>query len=265
MALEIKNKIGFITGASSGIGEATAIELAKLGVNLILTARRFEKIENLANMLINKYGIKALPLQLDIKDKDAVLKTIDNLNNEWKNIDILINNAGMALDSATIQDGSLNSWDAMIDTNVRGLLYVSHAILPSMVSRNSGHIVNIGSIAGRDYYMTGNIYSATKHAVKAISKSMHIDLLGKAVRVSEVAPGAVHTEFSEVRWNDKDRSDKLYKTFDALQSEDIADAVAYCVTRPLHVDISEIVVLPTVQASCNHVHKIGSENKSLFD
>lgn len=179
-------------------------------------------------------------------------------------IDILVNNAGLALDSVKIQDGNSENWDIMIDTNLRGLLYVTRTILPSMVSRNSGHILNIGSIAGHECYPTGNVYSATKHAVRAITKSMRIDLLGTAIRVTEIDPASVHTEFSEVRWKDKKRADDFYKDFKALTADDVADAIVYCTTRPLHVDIAELVISPTAQAAY-HIHKPAKENKGFFD
>ena len=253
MAYALRGQVAFITGASSGIGKQVAVDLAKLGVNLVLTARRVERIEALAEKLKESYGVEVKTLGLDVRHKDQVHQVVNQLEGRWASIDMLVNNAGLALESTTIQEGRTDAWDTMIQTNINGLLYVSHAILPQMVKRNSGHVINIGSIAGRDCYKTGNIYSATKHAVRALSKSMQIDLLGTSVRVSEVAPGSVHTEFSEVRWSDKEKSDQFYQSIEALQAEDIADAVIYCLTRPSHANVSEIVVVPTIQANCNYM------------
>lgn len=251
----LKNKIVFITGASSGIGAACAKQCAVQGAHLILAARRLDRIVKLADELKQQFDVQVLALQLDVKDKVQIDNTIAGLTDIWKNIDVLINNAGLALSTGKIQEGSTVHWDTMIDTNIRGLLYVSKAILPLMLARNSGHIINIGSIAGHECYIGGNVYSATKHAVHAISKSMRIDLLGTAIRVSEIAPGAVHTEFSEVRWNDKKRSDDFYSAFTPLVADDIADAIVYCATRPLHVNVSEIHMQSIDQASANHMFK----------
>jgi NADP-dependent 3-hydroxy acid dehydrogenase YdfG len=262
--ISLKNKIALITGASSGIGEACAKQFAAHGASLILAARRIDRIEKLAIELKKQFNINVLTLSLDVRDKAQIDHITTQLTNDWKNIDILINNAGLALSTDKIQDGNTENWDIMLDTNVRGLLYVTKAILPIMLERNCGHIVNIGSVAGHECYPGGNVYSATKHAVKAITQSMRIDLLGTAIRVSEVAPGAVHTEFSEVRWNDKKRSDDFYSTFTALTAEDIADAILYCVTRPAHVNVSEIRMQSVDQASANHVFKNSSSSTSLL-
>ena len=263
--MNLKNKIVLITGASSGIGKAAAYQFAEQGAKLILTARRIEKLNELSKEINDKYHVDVLPLQLDVQVKEQVKLAIKELPKEWRNIDILINNAGLALDSCKIQDGNLENWDTMINTNLNGLLYMTREILPNMIARNAGHIINIGSVAGHEYYGGGNIYSATKHAVKAISKSLRIDLLGTAIRVTEIDPGAVNTEFSEVRWKDKRRADDFYKDFDALTGDDIADAMVYCATRPLHVDVAEMIIFPTAQASCNHIHKQGAKQKSIFD
>jgi 3-hydroxy acid dehydrogenase/malonic semialdehyde reductase len=259
--LSLKNKIVFITGASSGIGKACAEQFAALGAKLILTARRFDKITELANQLSKKNSVAVLPLQLDVQNNEAVKKLVAQLSDEWKDIYLLINNAGLALTTDYIQDAKTENWDTMIDTNVKGLLYVTRAILPGMVARNSGHIVNMGSITGREYYPGGNVYTATKHAVKAISKSLRLDLLGTPIRVSEIAPGAVETEFSEVRWNDKERAKAFYADFTPLVADDIADAIVYCTTRPLHVNVAEILITPTCQASSNHFYRAGKPVK----
>jgi len=264
MGLNLKDKIVLITGASSGIGKGAAVQFAAKGAKLILTARRLDRLEQLANELTKEFTIDVLPIKLDVSDKLQVTSVLQNLPAEWCNIDILVNNAGLALDTKKMHLGDLDNWDTMINTNLRGLLYVTHTLLPGMTARNVGHIINIGSTAGHDHYPAGNVYSATKHAVRAISKSLRLDLLGTALRVSEIAPGAVNTEFSEVRWQDKEKADAFYQGFDALSAEDIADAIVYCATRPLHVDVAEMVIFPTAQASCNHLHKTGEESKNLF-
>lgn len=265
MAINLKDKIVFITGASSGIGKAAAYRFAEMGMKLILTARRVDRLTQITEELKSLFNAEVLSIQLDVQDKQQVALQIEQLPSHWNNIYLLINNAGLALDSLPFQEGNLENWDQMIDTNIKGLLYVTHAMLPAMVNKGQGHIINIGSIAGHEYYPTGNIYGATKHAVKAITKSMQIDLLGTGLRVSEVDPGAVHTEFSEVRWKDKAKSDDFYHSFTPLTPDDIADAIAYCATRPLHANVAEIIMMPTVQASCNHIHKENSANKNLFD
>jgi len=265
MSLNLKNKVVFITGASSGIGKASAYQFAEKGARVIIAARRLDRINQIAEDIRTKHKTDTLPVQLNIQDKAEVKSVIENLPDDWRDIDILVNNAGLALDVFKFQEGNLESWDAMIDTNFRGLVYVTREILPSMIARDSGHIVNIGSIAGHEYYSSGNIYSATKHAVKAISKSLRIDLVGTSIRVTEIAPGAVHTEFSEVRFKDKNRADDFYKGFQPLTAEDVADTVLYCTTRPAHVDIAELQIYPVAQASANHISKEGAEVKGLFD
>ena len=260
----IKNKVALITGASSGIGKATAIEFAKLGANLILTARRVEKIQELASQLEQEYGVKVLALKLDVQDSAMVEKTITNLTGIWQEIDILVNNAGLALSSDLMQNAKVTNWDTMIDTNIKGLLYVTHAVLPIMTKRKIGHIVNISSMAGIEHYPMGNVYSATKHAVRAISKSLRLDLLGQNIRVSDIAPGAVYKEFSTVRWQDKQKADNFYSTFTPLTAEDIADAVTYCVTRKPHVNVDTVALYPTEQASANHICKNGVPTAGLW-
>ncbi len=260
----LKNKIALITGASSGIGEATASEFAKLGADLILTARRIDKIQNLAQQLEKEYAIKVLALQLDVQDHANIEKVIGGLTGTWQNIDILVNNAGLALSSDFIQDATVSNWDTMIDTNIKGLLYVTHAVLPTMIKRKVGHIVNISSMAGIEHYPRGNVYSATKHAVRAISKSLRLDLLGQNIRVSDIAPGAVNTEFSTVRWNDKQKADNFYSTFTPLTAEDMADAITYCVTRKPHVNVETIAIYPTEQASANHICANGVPTAGMF-
>lgn len=249
------DKIILITGASSGIGRACAELFAAQGARIILSARREERLEDLARKLTQKHHKEHFILPLDVRDKMKVKKQLEELPSEWQAIDVLINNAGLALDTLPLQQGIIEHWDTMIDTNIKGLLYVSREVMPGMLTRGRGHIINIGSIAGHAYYPNGNVYSATKHAVHAISKSMRLDMLGSPIRVTEIAPGAVETEFSEVRWNDKQRAKEFYKEFQPLIAEDIADAALYCATRPQRVDIEELIIMPTVQASANHLHR----------
>jgi 3-hydroxy acid dehydrogenase/malonic semialdehyde reductase len=254
----LTNKNVLITGASSGIGEACARIFALHGARLILTARRKDRLQALAKELQELHETETLLLELDVRIKAEVEEALTTLPVEWRSIDLLINNAGLALSSELIQHGSLDHWETMIDTNVKGLLYVSHFILPGMLERNQGHIINIGSLAGEECYPGGNVYCATKHAVRAITKSMRMDLLGSAIRVTEIAPGAVKTEFSAVRWQDKQKADAFYENFVPLLPEDIADAAFYCATRPSHVDISLLNIMPTVQASAQNLHRKNS-------
>lgn len=256
----MKGKAILITGASSGIGEASAEQFATLGANIIITARRKDRIEDLARNMTSKFGVKVLAIPLDVRNRKQVEECISGLPYSWRNIDVLVNNAGLALDLLPLQKGIIEHWDTMISTNIQGLLYMTHAVLQGMIERNSGHIINISSIAGHEHYPGGNVYSATKHAVRALSKSLRLDLLGSPIRVSDVAPGAAATEFSEVRWNDKERADKFYQEFEALTAEDVADAVVYCATRPAHVNIDELVVMPTCQASANHISRYTDKN-----
>jgi 3-hydroxy acid dehydrogenase/malonic semialdehyde reductase len=261
----IAGQTAFITGASSGIGKACAEQFAALGVNLVITARRLDRIQRLAKDLESKHKIKVLPMQLDVQINEHVEAAFKHLEKEKIEIDILLNNAGLALTTDLMQDAKVSNWDVMIDTNLKGLLYVTKAALGTMTKRNHGHIINIGSVAAHGAYIAGNVYSATKHAVRAITKSLRLDLMGKAIRVSQVDPGAVHTEFSEVRWNDKERAEKFYSTFTPLTAEDIADAVIYCATRPAHVNIAEIIVYPQAQASLTDVYRPGQEIKNVFE
>lgn len=257
----MKNKTALITGASSGIGKACARSLARQGARLILVSRRKERLTELAESLNNEFSTESLIITLDITRKLDVESQLSNLPIEWKDIDILINNAGLALGSDAIQTGEIENWERMIDTNVKGLLYVSRFLIPQMIEKESGHIVNIGSIAGQECYPNGNVYCASKHAVRAITKSMRLDLLGTSVRVSEIAPGAVETEFSIVRWNDEKKAREFYRDFDPLLAEDVAEAVLFCLTRPPHVDIAEITILPSVQASANYISRKGKQKK----
>ena len=252
------SKTAFITGATSGIGKATAEIFAKNKIQLVLCGRRSERLSQLKKELGKLTNVTTL--QFDVSNKEEVSKAIASLPNEFKKIDILVNNAGNAHGLSTIQEGNLEDWDAMIDSNVKGLLYVSRAILPQMVERNEGFVVNIGSIAGKEVYPNGNVYCASKYAVNALNKAMRIDLIKHNIRVSAIHPGAVETEFSEVRFKgDKERAKNVYKGFKALQPEDIADIIYFVVTRPYHVNIEDLIVYPTAQASATIWNKEGNK------
>jgi NADP-dependent 3-hydroxy acid dehydrogenase YdfG len=251
------NKIILITGATSGFGRAIAIKFAENGYNVIITGRRKEKLDELEKELRTYEKIKVLALQFDVRNKDEVEKVIGNLPEEWKSIDILINNAGLAVGFDHIQNGNTEDWDRMIDTNVKGLLYVTRAVAPLMVARNKGHIFNLGSIAGKETYENGNVYCASKSAVDALSKAMRIDMLKNNIRVTLIAPGMAETEFSLIRFKGDDQKAKnVYTGFDALTADDIADAVYYCATLPARVCINELVITPSQQASVNHSFRI---------
>jgi len=244
------NKTVLITGATSGIGLACAHIFAKSNYNLVITGRREERLENIKIELGQKYDIEINVLSFDIRRKDSVFEAIEKLKNEKINIDILVNNAGLASGLSTVQEGDIDDWEKMIDTNIKGLLYISRAVLPMMVKNGKGHIINIGSIAGKEVYPNGNVYCGTKHAVDAITKGMRIDAVKHGIRVSQVAPGAVETEFSVVRFHgDKEKADAVYKGFQALKPEDVADAVFYIANTPQHVNINDLVIMPTAQAS----------------
>jgi serine 3-dehydrogenase len=252
----LKNKIVFITGASSGIGRSCVKAFAAQGARLILAARRAERLEKLAVELKTEHGPDILVLKLDVRDPAAVAAAVAGLTAEWAAIDVLVNNAGLSRGLDKLHEGKLQDWDEMIDTNIKGLLYVSRAVIPGMVARGRGHVINIGSIAGREVYPGGNVYCATKFAVNALTKGMRLDLNGTGVRVSTVDPGLTETEFSVVRFHgDAGRAGKVYQGYAPLAPEDIADAVVYCATRPMHVDVAEMLVLPTAQASTTLIHR----------
>lgn len=250
------NRIVVITGASSGIGEATAKKFAKNGDNLILLARRIEKLENLKKEILSENDVNILIDKLDVRNKEDVFNFFNNLKEEWKNIDILVNNAGLALGLSPIYEGNIEDWEIMVQTNIMGLLYVSRAILPEMVKRKKGHVINLGSIAGREVYENGNVYCATKHAVHAISEAMRIDLLPYNIKVSNVAPGTVNTEFSTVRFKgDKQRAEQVYVGYNPLMAEDIADAIMYVSNLPKNVNVNDILVMSTHQANATMFNK----------
>lgn len=246
-----------ITGATSGFGRAIAVKFAQNGYNLIVTGRRKERLDELEKELIQN-KVKVLSLNFDVRNRSEVGSVIQKLPVEWKNIDILVNNAGLAAGLSHIDDGDIDDWDRMVDTNVKGLLYVTRAVAPLMVARNQGHIFNISSIAGKDVYENGNVYCASKSAVDSLSKAMRIDLLKNNIRVTNIAPGMAETEFSIVRFKgDKEKADAVYKGVKALSAEDIAEVIYFCATLPGHVCINDLSITPTQQAAVGKVF-IGS-------
>jgi NADP-dependent 3-hydroxy acid dehydrogenase YdfG len=248
------NKIALITGATSGIGKATAEILAKNNYKLVLCGRRQDRLDELKTALSKFTSVHTL--QFDVRDKEAVFAQISSLPNDFSEIDILINNAGNAHGLDPIQAGSLDDWDAMIDGNIKGLLYVSKAIIPIMTARKSGHIINIGSTAAKEVYPNGNVYCATKHAVDALNQGMRIDLNSFGIRVGAIHPGMVSTEFSAIRFKgDEEKAHNVYKGFTPLYAEDIADIIHFVVSRPYHVNIADLVVMPTAQASSGIVNR----------
>ena len=250
------NKIILITGATSGIGLACAKKFAGHGHNLIITGRRTERLEKISASLQQEFGIKVKTLCMDVRRKEAVFSAIESLDADWSKIDVLINNAGLAVGLNTIQEGETDDWERMIDTNIKGLLYVSRAVLPGMVARKCGHVINIGSIAGKEVYPNGNVYCGTKFAVDALTKAIRIDTVQAGIKVTQIAPGAVETEFSIVRFKgDKEKADNVYKGFEPLHPEDIADSVFYVTTLPKHVNINDLLIMPTAQASATILHK----------
>jgi NADP-dependent 3-hydroxy acid dehydrogenase YdfG len=250
------NKIVLITGASSGIGEACAIKFAENGYNIIITARRKDKLEKLAQTLKDKFNSKVFYLVFDVRDEKATREALESIPQEWSAIDVLINNAGLAAGMGPIQDGHLEDWNKMIDTNLKGLLHVSKSIIPGMILRKKGHIINIGSIAGKETYLNGNVYCASKAAVDSITKAMRIDLLKFGIKVTHIAPGAAETEFSIVRFHgDKEAAAKVYDGFTPLTGKDVADVVYYSASLPVHVNINDLILVPTAQANTSHLHR----------
>ena len=246
----LNNKTVLITGASAGIGEACARSFAQAGARLILAARRRERLEGLAAQLKDEHGTECHLLELDVRDREKVNAAIEGLPAPWAAIDILVNNAGLSRGLEKLHESYWLDWEEMIDTNIKGLLWVSRAVIPGMVQRDRGHIINLGSIAGRQVYPGGHVYCATKHAVRALNQGMRIDLMGTRVRCSTVDPGMVETEFSEVRFRgDSQRAEAVYNNFPPLKAADIADTVLFCASRPPHVNIQEILVMPTDQAA----------------
>ena len=243
------NKIALITGATSGIGKATALLLAQNNYDLILTGRREERLTVLKQQILQESDSSIHTLNFDIRSLDETKAAINSLTGQWKDIDVLINNAGLAVGYNTVQDGVVDDWERMIDTNIKGLLYVTRLISPIMVKRSKGHIINISSIAGKETYPFGNVYCATKHAVQSVTKGMRIDMLKHGIKVSSVSPGAVDTEFSLVRFKgNEDKAKEVYKGFTPLFANDITETILFVLTRPRHVNIDDILVMPTDQA-----------------
>jgi len=251
-----QQKTVLITGATSGIGAACAHIFVQNGFKVIISGRRVEKLDTLKEELSAKYNSKVLSLPFDVRSFEETDDAIKNLPKEWSQIDILINNAGLALGILPIQEGNLEDWNQMIDTNLKGILHVSKCVIPSMTARNSGHIINIGSIAGKETYLNGNVYCASKAAVDALTKAMRIDLLKFGIKVTQVAPGAVETEFSMVRFKGNgDAAQKIYEGFKPLTAMDVAGVVYYTATLPAHVNINDVIVVPTAQANTTHTFK----------
>lgn len=244
------DKIALITGASSGIGEACAHVFARQGFNLILTGRRADRLEKLAESLNVQYKTEVVVANFDIRNKAVVTQNLKQLPEAWKKVDVLINNAGLSKGLDPINAGDTDDWDLMIDTNIKGLLYISKIVSNWMIANGCGHIVNLGSIAGKEVYPNGNVYCATKHAVDALSKAMRLDLVQYGIRVSAINPGAVETEFSNVRFNgDDERAKKVYQGFTPLVAMDIAETIYFIVSRPAHVNINDLTIMPTAQAN----------------
>lgn len=246
----LKNKTALITGASCGIGEATAHAFARDGARVIIAARTQSKLEALRNQLQAQYQVEVCVLPMDVSDRHSVAKAIDGLAEHWREIDILVNNAGLALGLDSIAEADPDDWDRMIDTNVKGLLYVSHYVLPGMLARNQGHVINIGSVSSYEVYPGGSVYCATKFAVRAISQGMKMEVSGTPIRVTEIDPGMAETEFSVTRFKgDRERAHKVYAHMHALSAADVADAIVYAVNCPEHVNIRNLVIVPTDQGS----------------
>ena len=249
----VMNKITLITGATAGIGRATAFKLAENKHNLIITGRREERLTKLKEELETEYDVSVYYLPFDIRNKEEVNEAIDSLPKNWQNIDVLVNNAGLAVGLNHLQDGEIEDWERMIDTNIKGLLYITRKIAPLMMQKENGHIVNVGSIAGRQVYEYGNVYCATKHAVDALSKSMRIDMLKYNIKVTQIAPGMAETEFSLVRFKgDEEKAKNAYKGFKALTSEDVANVIVFALNQPPHVTLNDIEITPTAQANSHY-------------
>lgn len=249
------SKIALITGATAGIGEACARVFAQKNYDLILVARRAERLDTLAEQLVSEFGIRVNILTIDVRNKEEVDK-LETLSEDWKKVDVLINNAGLSQGIDPINLGNTTDWDVMIDTNIKGLLYVTKIVSNWMIKYGPGHIVNMGSIAGKETYLNGNVYCATKFAVDSLNMAMRIDLLKHKIRVTAIHPGAVETEFSEVRFKgDKERAKKVYEGYEPLLAQDIAETIWFVVSRPPHVNINELVIMPTAQANTSHILK----------
>jgi len=254
--ISLKNKTVLITGASAGIGKACAYAFAKEGANIIIGARRVDRLEKIKKEIEDKYSVKVLVIKLDVANRDEVISSIAGLKDEWKNVDILVNNAGLGRGLNKLYEDNPEGWDEMIDTNVKGLLIVTKEVVRGMIERKDGHVINIGSIAGHQAYPGGSVYCATKHAVRAITESLRMETLEHKIRVSTVDPGMVETEFSDVRfYGDKEKATNVYKGLEPLTGDDIAETVLFCATRPKHVNINEIIVMPSAQATAMIAHR----------
>jgi 3-hydroxy acid dehydrogenase/malonic semialdehyde reductase len=250
------SKITLITGATAGIGEACAHVFARERYDVIVTGRRTDRLEKLARQLKKEYNVNVLTVEFDVRDRQEVISKLEALPEEWKKVNVLVNNAGLSQGLDPIQDGSYEDWETMIDTNVKGLLYVTKVVSSWMIGNGYGHIVNLGSIAGKEVYPNGNVYCASKHAVDALNKGMRIDLLPYGIRVTAIHPGAVETEFSEVRFKgDKARAKKVYDGFEPLMATDIAETIWFVVSRPPHVNINELTIMPTAQANSVNIYR----------
>jgi NADP-dependent 3-hydroxy acid dehydrogenase YdfG len=250
------NKIALITGATAGFGKAIAQRLAAEGYDVIITGRRTERLQALRSELEQQHGVRILPLTFDVRRYDEAEAAVNSLPADWQDIDVLVNNAGLAVGLAPIHEGIIDDWERMIDTNIKGLLYMTRLVTPGMVARRRGHIINLGSIAGREVYPNGNVYCATKHAVGALSQAMRIDLLPYGIKVTLIAPGFAETEFSLVRFKgDEARAAQVYKGMQPLVAADIADAVSYALSAPDHVDLQDILIMPKVQANGTLFHR----------
>jgi NADP-dependent 3-hydroxy acid dehydrogenase YdfG len=250
------NKIVFITGATSGFGEACALRFAEAGYDIIINGRRADRLKRLKNDIEEKFSVRVLPLPFDVSKRNDVFNAVDSITGNWRNINVLINNAGLALGRDFFDEADLDEWDTMIDTNVKGLLYVSRAVLPLMISQNKGHVINLGSVAAKEVYEKGNVYCASKFAVDALSKSMRIDMLRHNIKVTAVHPGAAETEFSLVRFKgDEAKANAVYEGFKPLTARDVADVIFYCTTVPEHVCINDLVICPSQQADAIYFHK----------
>ncbi len=250
------SKIAFITGATAGIGKATAYKFADNNWHLILSGRRQERLDEISDDLTQQYGIQCHTIQLDVRNREAVDQAVENIPSDWQNIDLLINNAGLAKGADPIHEGNVEHWEQMIDTNIKGLLYVTRKVAPMMVEKKQGRIINVGSLAGKEVYPNGNVYAASKHFVDALTESMRLDLVYDRIKVSQVCPGLVETEFSEVRFDgDKERAKKVYQGYRPLKGEDIADVIFWQASAPDHVNIADVLVLSADQANSTRVNK----------
>lgn len=249
-------KIALITGATSGIGEACARVFAREKYDLIITGRRKDRLEKLATQLKEEHHVNVEVLSFDVRHRNQVVSSLESLDGQWRRVDVLVNNAGLSQGLEPIQNGSYDDWETMIDTNIKGLLYVTKIVSNWMISNGSGHIINLGSIAGKETYPNGNVYCATKSAVDALNRGMRLDLVPYNIKVSAIAPGAVETEFSEVRFKgDKEKAEKVYKGFEPLVAEDIAETIWFVASRPPHVNINDLIIMPTAQANATVFNK----------